>query len=443
MPRTNPTLDVWLYGTRIGVLTDTNRRHQQIRLDFTEAAEDRFGPGSLVLSCSMPLGLARRPNGSAVRSFFSGLLPEGEARQAAERRFAVTPGDTFGLLEAIGRDCAGAVSLLSPGSASTELGVGPALEVLGAGALEKGLAELEDHPLGIDEKVRVSLPGVQDKLLLAKTPDGAWARPVAGRPTTHILKPERASLPGYAAGEAFCLGLARDLGLTTVEAEVIEAGGAPVLVVARYDRVRKADGTVTRLHQEDLAQALVVDVVSGGAKYEADGGKPMRDVARLLTEVASPNDLRNLLRAAVLNVVVGNADAHAKNLSLLHPPDGSISLASLYDVTPTTFYRQVPTSRGLRDLDDTMGMFVGGKRSVHEVTREDLVAEGRSWGLLVAVAEELVEETLDTLGRVLSGEADRAATVPEAMLGFVVRRQEALVAGKPASYGERSSSLSL
>lgn len=439
---TNPMLDVWLYGVRVGVLTDTKRRRQRMRLDFASEAEEGFGPGSLVLSCSMPIGLARRPNGVAVRAFFSGLLPEGSARHAAERRFEVLPGDTFGLLEAIGRDCAGAVSLLPPGAPSIEADTSSAPEVLDSHALEEALADLEVHPLGIDDKVRVSLAGVQEKLLLARTADGAWARPLGGQPTTHILKPEKESLPAYASGEAFCLGLARALGLTSVEAEVIEVLGGPVLVVSRYDRTRRADGTVARLHQEDVAQALAVDLLSGGAKYEADGGRSLRDVARLLDRVASPSDLRDLLRAVVLNVVVGNADAHAKNLSILHPADGSVSLAPLYDVSPTTFYRAVPTSRGPRDLDDSMGMFVGGKRSIHEIGRDDLVAEGSSWGLLSSVAAELVDGTLDDIGRALSDEAAQAG-IPEAMLDFVARRQKALRAGRPAGREERSTSLSL
>ena len=223
---------------------------------------------------------------------------------------------------------------------------------------------------------------------------------------------------------------------------MIEANGLQVVVVSRYDRLRHADGSVTRLHQEDLAQALAVDTVSGGAKYEADGGKGLRDVAAMLTVVASPHDVHNLLRATVLNVVVGNGDAHAKNLSVLHPADGSVSLAPLYDVTPTTFYRQIPTSQGPRDLDDTMGMFVGGKRSIHAVGRDDLIAEGRSWGLLASVAGEIVEETIAVLESIEVDEAPQAR-VPAAMLDFVARRREALAGGRAAGYRERSTSQSL
>jgi serine/threonine-protein kinase HipA len=437
MPAPRPTLDVWLYGRHIGVLTDVNRRRQQVRLDFTQEALDGYSPGSLVLSCSMPIDPSQRPNGRAVRAFFHGLLPEGEARDAIERLYHVARGDDFGLLDAIGRDVAGAVVLL-PAGTSFQASPG-SLEELGPGDLDRELANLEDRPLGADDKVRVSLPGVQPKLLLARTTNGNWARPIDGHPSTWILKPEKGSLPAYARGEAFCLGVANKLGLTSVNAELIEANGVDVVAVSRYDRRVSRDGSVTRIHQEDAIQALGIDVLSGGSKYEEDGGPSLLRVAQLLSSVASTEDLRNLLRATVLNVVVGNSDAHGKNLSLLHPESGSVQLAPLYDVTPTTFYRQVPTSRGPRDLDDTLGMFVNGKRSIHAVTRDDLVAEGTGWGLMSRVAEPLVDDTLEQIASEVKTQAGKYS-VPRAMSDFVEQRLEALSKGKAASHGERATS---
>jgi serine/threonine-protein kinase HipA len=433
---TRPILDVWLYGDRIAALISQNRLRSQMRLEFAESAIARFGPGSLVLSCSMSMDPTRRPNGAHVRAFFSGLLPEGEARSTLERRFRVPYGDTFGLLEEIGRDCAGAI-VLRPAESEWDDQAG-SLEILGPGELEREIAELEDRPLGADEKVRVSLPGVQEKLVLAKTATGEWARPVDGHPSTHILKPEKASFPGYAGGEAFCLAIARELGLTSIDAEVIEADGTPVVAISRYDRRRDADDHVSRIHQEDLTQALGVDTLSGGGKYEADGGPSLRDAATLLGRVAETRDVRNLLRTTVLNVVVGNAGAHAKNLSLLHASDGTVSLAPLYDVTPTTFYRQVPTSRGPKDLDDTPGMFVGGKRSIHEITRSDLISEGRSWGLLVDV-DNLITSTLEQLEAAIDLAA-KECPVHEIIVEFVRQRRLALAESQTAAYGERSTS---
>lgn len=295
----------------------------------------------------MPLDVSRRPNGAVVRAFFHGLLPEGSVRARLEEEFSVALGDDFALLSAIGRDCAGAVVLQTTGS-SPPKNAGYFAAVTDEW-LDGAIRHIDDRPLGADAGVRVSLPGVQEKLLLARTPDGKWARAVDGAPTTHILKPQDLRLRGYAAAKAFCLELARSLRITDVEVEVTTIANRPVLIVSRYDRVMTDDG-VERLHQEDATQALAVDLSGGRArlKYEAYGGKSLRDFAEVLRSFASASDVDNLVRLTVLNVAVGNADAHAKNLSLLHPRDGSVHLAPAYDITPTAFYRGIPTADGQR-----------------------------------------------------------------------------------------------
>jgi serine/threonine-protein kinase HipA len=437
MPRGRDPLDVWLYDTLVGRLSEPGRN--RLRLDFTEEAEIRFGLGSAVLSAALPIDTTKRPSGLAVRAFFAGLLPEGEARDQIEREFDVARSDDFGLLAAIGRDCAGAIVLLPTG----QLPIEPAgtLELLGAGELETAIAGLADKPLGADGTVRVSLAGLQQKLLLATDGDDHWGRPVNGYPSTHILKPQDMRLAHYAVAEAFCLDLAGRLGLPASRVLVIDVGARPVLVVARYDRTVGHRG-VERIHQEDAAQALSVDIRSGGSKYEADGGPSLRDFARLIAGVAGPEDVRQLLRLVTCNVIVGNADAHAKNVSLLHLRDGSSRLAPAYDLTPTTFYRRVPAARGPRDLSDDLGMFVNSKRSVHEVTRDDLVAEGSSWGLITRDAQSVVVGALEA-ARVHVHDAANFVGAPGAILAFVEGRIDALLDGRGANYKERASSLDL
>jgi serine/threonine-protein kinase HipA len=442
MPGRSP-LGVWLYGTCIGDLTEPRR--DRMRFEFTEEAESRFRAGSLVFSAALPIDTLRKPNGLAVRAFFHELLPEGEARDAIEKKFMIARGDDFGLLEAIGRDCAGAVVIL-PLDITPDESSG-SIEFLTEDQLARELRDLPHSPLGADEKVRVSLPGLQPKLLLARglQGDGRWGRPVNGHPSTHILKPQDMQLPHYAAAEAFCISLARRLELTTIGAGVDEIEGIPVLIVSRYDRRYVSEGgliRIERIHQEDMAQALSIDMLSGGSKYEADGGRSLRDVARLLIRSAGPADVRKLLRLMTLNVVCGNSDCHAKNISLLHPEDGSTALAPAYDITPTTFYRQVPTSRGPRDLSDELGMFINGKRSVHRITLNDLIAEGISWGLVSRDAEDAVGGVIDQLKTEIRRAAE-LALAPEELSDFVKLRRDALVAGHEASAAERVTSLTL
>jgi serine/threonine-protein kinase HipA len=402
-----------------------------MRLDFTQEAEARFGAGSPVLSTSMRVDAEQRPRGDTVRAFFTGLLPEGPARDTISREFGVELGDYYGLLAAIGRDCAGAVVVQPEGSAIP--GEAGHVDVLADHDLERLVTKLTERPLGADpdEDIRVSLTGVQEKLLLAKTAAGEWGRPAAGAPSTHILKPQDMRLAGYATAEDFCLRLARRLDLTNVESETMEVNGRPMIVVSRYDRMIGRDGTVERVHQEDACQALGVDVISGGDKYQSRGGPSLERFARMLSDVAPAHEREKLLALTVLNVAVGNADAHAKNLSILHPPDQSIRLAPAYDVTPTTFYRGVPTSQGPRDLSDQLGMWINGRRSIHTITTDDLIAEGLTWDMSHEAASEVVHGTLVAIAEHAGGAASEAR-LPAAILDYVASRTAALRAGRRA-----------
>ncbi len=177
-------LDVWLYGCRIGRLAAPGAG--KLAFEYSQEAAERFGSGSVILSTSLPLDAARRPRGDRVRAFFDGLLPEGEAREALFVRFGVERRDRFGLLEAIGRDCAGALVVVPTGTSDPEAGA--RLEPLEDGELAALIAGVHERPLGADpdRDVRVSLAGVQDKVLLARTPE----RPKAsGRGLSAVHRP--------------------------------------------------------------------------------------------------------------------------------------------------------------------------------------------------------------------------------------------------------------
>jgi serine/threonine-protein kinase HipA len=421
-----PPLSVWLYGVRIATLAEHS--YGRLRFTFEPEAEEQFRAGSPLLSTSMPVDTIRRPRADIVRAFFYGLLPEGPSRTTIARAFGLTPGDDFGLLAAIGRDCAGAIVLLPADESLPESGE---LEPLEPGDLEALIRGLGDRPLGADMTVRVSLPGVQEKLLLAKAANGEWARPINGAPSTHIFKPQDMRFDSYAVSEAFCLELARRLDLVSYESQVVEIADRPVIVVQRYDRVETNSG-VTRVHQEDACQALGVDTSTDPhRKYQAGRGPGLRDMAKVLADY-QPLDRGRLLALVTLNVTVGNADCHAKNISILHPADGTVHLAPAYDVTPTSFYTGIPTETGPKDMTDELGMFVNGVRSIHKIAVDDLVAEGASWGLGPEAAR-VVEVTLACLQDSLADVAARTG-LPNAILDFCGNRLASILAGRPAGH---------
>lgn len=147
--------------------------------------------------------------------------------------------------------------------------------------------------------------------------------------STHILKAALRGFDRSVANEMSCMRFAGHLGFEVARVETTMIAGRAILVVERYDRDVHPDGTVERIHQEDLCQALGY---SPTRKYEDDGGPPLRQIARLVRDAAGRDAVEWLFRATVLNLIIGNGDAHARNFSLLHTATGSVRLAPRYDV---------------------------------------------------------------------------------------------------------------
>jgi serine/threonine-protein kinase HipA len=426
-----PVLHVWLYGRHLGILRAPS--FGKLRFEPDPSVLDRWPLGSTVLSVALPFN-GRVPNGVAVRAFFDGLLPEGEARTALERAFGLARGDAFSLLRELGRDCAGAVVLTpDPGEVpGDDTEVPGEVRPLSEAELVEAVAGLQDRPLGASAEVRVSLAGQQAKLLLCRLDDGTFGRPVGGTPTDVLLKPEPASFPGYVGNEAFCMRLAHAVGLTTVVVDTIEVGGRAVLVVPRYDRTVDDRGRRRRVHQEDCCQALAVDCSMQDRKYERDGGPSLAKVAAVLDRHGQPGDRRRLLAATTFNVAMGNADAHGKNLSLLHHADGSAELAPLYDVSCTVRYEAVETPTGRRRLSTELGMTVNGVTSVDRVLASDLVGEAVRWGLPSGDAERVVESTLHAVRSGVHRLATEVGHIDDEVVQVVGERTDSLLAGVPA-----------
>jgi len=394
-------LDVWLHGIRIAVLTEARTRKMQLR--YTDEAAQRFTNGSAVLSVALPMTASRRHPPGIVGPWLEGLLPEGEARTTMERSYEVLRGDTYGLLQAIGRDCAGAV-VIQPAGEPPPLEPGrSSVTALDDDELADELAMLAQRPLGSDQFVRVSLAGQQPKLLLARTAAGGWGRPGPGSPSTHILKPQDERLLGMATNEAACVTAAGMLGLGRIDVEVERISGRDVLVVERYDRRSLPDGAIERVHQEDLCQALSLPA-DDSAKYQTAPDRPPRlaDAAHILDVWALDGEaaLIGLARAMAFNVAIGNADAHAKNLSFVHRPAG-IELAPLYDVASTIQYPSIDGRDGPVPVSRSLAMRVGAATELDAVVLDDLVDEARSWGLSERNARAAVESTLAEVGGVV------------------------------------------
>ncbi|MEH6688768.1 MAG: type II toxin-antitoxin system HipA family toxin [Halopseudomonas sabulinigri] len=342
-------LSVWLQGERVGALSLVEGR---MSFQYSTSALDN--PSIPALSISLPKRVSPFSD-SEARPFFAGLLPEGAQRARLEKITHVSRQNEFGMLRALGGECAGAVTITLDDRAPTQ-GQSAQVQWLSDEELGQVIRELPRRPmLAGTDGLRLSLAGAQDKLPVVF--DGhRVGLPLNGSPSTHIMKPAIRTLDGSVINEAFSLKLAGAMGLQVAESLVLNAAGEQTLLVERYDRIHEKLGAIHRVHQEDFCQAL--GVVSE-AKYQSEGGPGFSDAFDLLRKATRPSvmNVLNLFDYAVFNVLVGNHDAHGKNYSLLYSDKGPV-LAPLYDVLSTTIYPE---------LTNKMAMKIGGKYKFTEI----------------------------------------------------------------------------
>ena len=383
-------LVVWIANRRVGALIRKPNGNLQFRYDPTYD-----GPP---ISQSLPLQDAAHGH-RATHVVFGGQLPEGEVREILARNLGISAANDYGLLDEVGGDVAGALSLLPDGVDPPTL---PTSHPLDEQQLARLLDELPQRPLAANasEGIRLSLAGAQPKVpVIVDEAGGGMALPTnSAAPTTHILNPEPARFGGLVDNEAFCVTLARACELAVAPVQKARTiSGLPYLVVERYDRDLTTH-PIRRLHQEDFCQALGLP---SDKKYQQEGGPTVAQSAELLRKCTPipAQELPRLLRAVAFNWIVGNCDAHGKNFSLLYD-QGAPTLAPLYDIVSTVVYPELTTR---------LAMSIDGAREL------DAVDNG-TWAKLATDAgyrPDFVARTVSDLLRRAAREAPALARAPE------------------------------
>ncbi len=347
-------LHLWTDERKVGVIAhDAKDDCWSIAYDKAWVAD----PDSFPLSPALPL--VRPETGyssNALKRFIEHLLPEGRALDVAVAYNGLAKSNVFGLIRALGAETAGALRFTTDAvdSASDD---DPAPREITLQELDDRIARHEQLPLTVwDGKVRMSVAGLQDKLLVyldRPVEEGGRLFLVEGRrlASTHLLKPDTAQsrTPHLAINEHFCMSLARRMGLPAAEVRLLRTP-RPVLVVRRFDREVEAYAhqvRVRRRHIIDTCQACDLPV---SYKYERNLGsapavRHIRDgvsferlfhCAELTSNKAAAR--LTLLRWALFQFLVGNSDAHGKNFSFLVRPGGLLEPAEWYDLISVLQY---------------------------------------------------------------------------------------------------------
>jgi serine/threonine-protein kinase HipA len=331
-------LAAWMNGELVGTWTVDRATHA-----FTYADSWIASPKVRSLSLSLPVTASREVRGDVVAHYFDNLLPDNDRiRERLGRRFGTRGTDAFSLLEAIGRDCVGAVQLLPQGTEPVGWNRVDC-EPLSERQIAKILRAVPgptgpNAPLQDDDLFRISIAGAQEKTAFTRH-KGRWCRPHGATPTTHIFKlplgvvggSRRVDLSDSVQNEWVCAQIVSEFGLPVAPTTMARFGDEDVLVVERFDRAWM-DGRawIARLPQEDFCQALGVPP---RFKYEADGGPGMAKCLQLLAGSADPQRDRLAFQLTQLAFwLMAATDGHAKNYSIFLQPGDSYVMTPLYDV---------------------------------------------------------------------------------------------------------------
>lgn len=363
------------------------------------------------LSLSLPLRSGHLYGQRLTKPWLMGLLPDdARVRERWARQFEVSPDNPSALLEHLGRDCAGAVQI-APVSAVSDLlnqtGSLTSASDTAIGTRLRGLRAESDR--WSNEHDRWSLAGAQSKFTLARTESG-WAFTEGTAASTHIVKPGILGYRGQALNEHLCQKAFGAVGIAAAATAYHEFDGEPAIVVTRYDRIISPDGTVVRIHQEDMCQALAV---MPHLKYSSDGGPSAVAISHLLARTATQHDVDRFTSACMAQYLIGAPDAHAKNYSLILSGQ-TVALAPVYDVASILPYNPEINSGLARVAMPIAGHSVFGDVNISHIEKF-ATATGTDPDRLIAHTRQMAEQLPDAI-------TDAATDIPTHALGDMADR---------------------
>lgn len=329
-----------------------------------------------------------------VQWFFDNLLPEEMARQRLVASLEKGEWDAWSLLERFGSESAGAITLLAPEAKLAE----PGLLLMTDVQLEARIQKMPFVALSSEAPKKMSLAGAQEKLAVVVDAQGLIYEPVGSQLSTHILKPNALSehYPASAVNEWYCARIAQLLKLN-VPSVALRHVPSPVYIIERFDR-QLIHGVLTRRHVLDAAQALSL---SSGSKYTLAGPAALNRIVSLCRAKA-PTRI-GLFRWTLFNVLIGNHDAHLKNLSLYAGREG-YSLAPHYDfVSTVSWARPDLVAVGPRWPDLELTHPIGDARFFADLRRRHVL----DFGAAIQLPIKVIERELDRLVGTISDIADR------------------------------------
>ena len=342
------TLNVLLYGEPIATITNVG--NDRTLFAFMDSYINDESRPVLGLGFKDSLGgllTSFKPTQNKLTPFFSNLLPEETMRNYLAERAGVNPAREFFLLWVLGQDLAGAITV----------------EPADGEALPPNVHQGIEDKTKIDAPMRFSLAGVQLKFSAVQQANGGLTIPATGKGGSWIVKLPSSRFDAVPENEYSMMELARMLGMDVPETQLLPINrianipngigkfGDSAFVIKRFDR---ADGQA--VHIEDFAQVFGV--------YPQDKYKKasMRNIAQVIGIEGEDEDIAEFTRRLVFNTLIGNADMHLKNWSVIYKDKRTASIAPAYDFVSTIPY--IP--------DDSASLKVSRSKKFSDFTLDEL-----------------------------------------------------------------------
>ncbi|MDX8385201.1 MAG: type II toxin-antitoxin system HipA family toxin [Gallionella sp.] len=396
-------LNIWMNGIPVGYW-ETTRQGECLGYfdDWLTDAQSR------PLSLSLPFLPGNAPyRGQIVTDYFDNLLPDNDAirRRLAQRHQA---GGThpFQLLAKLGRDCVGAIQLLPEDEEPSDVYEINFKELNTTQIAQQLRNTTTDQALGqhdTDEELRLSIAGAQEKTALLRH-KGKWLLPLRSTPTTHIFKLPlgmvghmQADMRTSVENEWLCSKIMEAYGVPIAQCEIGQFEDQKALVVERFDRILSSDSSwIIRRPQEDMCQAMGISPLH---KHQSDGGPSIAQIMELL--LGSNNaeqDRHNFFKTQIIFWVLAATDGHGKNFSIVHLPDCNYRATPIYDVLSA----HPVIGKGKNQISPhkaKLAMAVRGSTNyypIKTIQRRHWIAQARQVGLTAEVAEQLIEDVIES-----------------------------------------------
>lgn len=343
------SLNIFFNTTKVGVLLYDSQSNE-----FDLKYDDSWIQNGFAIS--NVLGFDYTFKSIDIKNFIDNLLPEGDGLDSIVEYLQISKNNKFALLHAIGAETSGALSFTKDDEVDISK---TSFREISDEELTTRIQQRKEIPITIwDEKPRLSLAGVQEKLPVCKL-NNTYGLASGQLCSTHILKFDKSG-ENLVLNEYFSLQLAKIAGLNVPNVELKKFGDEFVLEVARFDRKIISNTKIEKIHIIDSCQALSLP---SSFKYERNFGNG-RDVKNIREGVSfkkldSLSDKvkipilakKTTMEWSIVNLILGNSDAHGKNISYFVDKSG-LSLSPFYDIVNISLYEDRYDTSFAMAIDD-------------------------------------------------------------------------------------------